>query len=184
MRFLKAVLKDFLHIGGISPSSRFAAQRIASLVPRHSRTVIEYGPGTGVITKAILKQMDADSTLYAIEQNPVFLESLGKNMHDTRFQLIAGDLVALNGHQALRPESADAIVSGIPFSFLSASDREHILRLTASVMKKNSVFIVYQNSPFVLGDLRRHFPQVKISFEPRNLLPYFIFQARHEVPSP
>jgi phospholipid N-methyltransferase len=71
----------------------------------------------------------------------------------------------------------DAVVSGIPFSFIEPDDQRRIVANTFDALSPQGHFVVYQNSTRTLGLLEEHFPTVQVMFEPRNFLPYFIMVA-------
>ena len=59
IQFLSITILDFKNVGAILPSSRFLAQRMARIVAHVAEDgdmIFELGPGTGVITKEILRQ--------------------------------------------------------------------------------------------------------------------------------
>jgi phospholipid N-methyltransferase len=68
-------------------------------------------------------------------------------------------------------------VSGIPFSFIPEAMGETIIRNTREGLNPGGVFVVYQYSRFILPKLKKHFSRVKVSYEPRNIFPYFIMEA-------
>ncbi|HVY82844.1 MAG TPA: hypothetical protein VG994_17780 [Steroidobacteraceae bacterium] len=72
-------------------------------------------------------------------------------------------------------ESANYIISGIPFSTLPAAAREQILRDTRAVLEPGGSFLVYQFSARVLADLRRIFGDVQRGFQLLNILPAHLF---------
>jgi phospholipid N-methyltransferase len=83
------------------------------------------------------------------------------------------EILQQHGH-----EKADYIISGIPFSTISAPVRERILRKTRSALQPRGAFLVYQFSTRVLQDLQRIFYVVRRQFEPLNVLPAYLFFCR------
>ena len=73
---------------------------------------------------------------------------------------------------------ADSMVSGIPFSTMPEELRDRILRATRSALKPDGVLLVYQFSGKLHPHLQRVFPRVDRGFEPRNVLPAWLFCAR------
>src|SRR5262245_9504087 len=64
-------------VASVVPSSRFLARRVAdpqSLA--RARSVVELGPGTGVITRTILDALPRESRLLAIEISEDFISLL------------------------------------------------------------------------------------------------------------
>src|SRR6202050_2048448 len=68
-------------LGSIVPSSRFLIrQLLAQINFTQARVIVEYGPGVGGITSEILRRMHPDAILIAIEMNPDFVSSLGREI--------------------------------------------------------------------------------------------------------
>ena len=164
-------------LGSIVPSSRFLIKQLLEPINwGRARVFVEYGPGVGVITSEVLRQMRTDATLIAIETNADFVRYLTETIHDKRLHVVEGS--AADVEEILRRfgvQRADYIISGIPFSTISASVREQILRKTCAVLEPGGAFLVYQFSTRVLEDLRRIFGYVGRKFEPLNVLPAHLF---------
>ncbi|HEY4211229.1 MAG TPA: rRNA adenine N-6-methyltransferase family protein [Steroidobacteraceae bacterium] len=164
-------------LGSIIPSSRFLVRQLLAHVDwNNAGVIVEYGPGSGVITKEILRRMRPDAHLVTIETNPEFVQFLSESLPDPRLQVVQDSAVAVD--EILRRhglDKADYIISGIPFSTLDAPLREQILRKTSAVLQPGGAFLVFQFSTRVLPDLRRIFHYVKRSFQPLNVLPAHLF---------
>ncbi len=66
--FFKAALSNPLMIGAVAPSSRWLARNMASWLPENSSDyVLELGPGTGIVTEAILKRGVPEDRVVAVE---------------------------------------------------------------------------------------------------------------------
>jgi phospholipid N-methyltransferase len=175
--FARNFLRHPRMLGSIVPSSRFLIKQLLEPINwGRARVIVEYGPGVGVITAEVLRQMRADATLIAIEMNGDFVRYLGEAIHDKRLRVVEGSAAdvedILRRFGVLR---ADYIISGIPFSTIPASEREQILRKTCAVLEPGGAFLVYQFSTRVLEDLRRIFGYVGRKFEPLNVLPAHLF---------
>jgi phospholipid N-methyltransferase len=164
-------------LGSIVPSSRFLIrQLLAPINWTQARVFVEYGPGVGGITAEILRRMHPDAILIAIEMNPDFVSYLGRAIPDARLKVVEGSAESVD--EILRRfgrNSADYIISGIPFSTIPAPIRERILRKTCDVLKPRGAFLVYQFSTRVFEDLKRVFGYVGRKFEPLNVLPAHLF---------
>src|SRR5215813_8088214 len=70
-------------LGSIVPSSRFLIKQLLEPINfGRARVIVEYGPGVGVITAEVLRQMRADATLIAIETNGDFVRYLTETIDD------------------------------------------------------------------------------------------------------
>lgn len=177
LAFFKIFLKDF-SVASIAPSSRYTVRSLMKKLPPQLHVVVEYGPGDGVVTKEILKHMPPHGRFAGIEMNPLLsrnLEAIG----DPRFTLIRGDVKDASGQlAALNFAPADLIISSIPFTLFTPEERERTIRATHDALDQNGVFIVYQYSLLMLPYLKKIFPHVEWTLEPRNLPPMFIMVAK------
>ena len=167
-------------LGSIVPSSRFLINHLLEPIDwAQARVIVEYGPGVGVITAEVLRRMRPDATLIVIETNQDFVAFLRASAKDKRLHVFEGSAEAVS--EALRQygqDKASYIISGIPFSTVSASMRERILQKTRNVLEPGGLFLVYQFSSRVLEDLQRIFQIVSRRFEPLNILPAHLFFCR------
>lgn len=167
-------------LGSIVPSSRFLINHLLEPIDwAQARVIVEYGPGVGVITTEVLRRMRPDATLIVIETNQDFVTFLRASAKDKRLHVFEGSAEAVS--EALRQyghDKASYIISGIPFSTVSASMRERILQKTRNVLEPGGLFLVYQFSSRVLEDLQRIFHIVSRRFEPLNILPAHLFFCR------
>jgi phospholipid N-methyltransferase len=143
--FFKGFLKRPSVVGSVIPSSRFLERRIVKLMDVSSaKRIVELGPGTGGVTRAVLRKMNADAKLLAIEINPDFIPVL-RQMGDPRLIVHEGDVrflrEVLDEHGL---EGADAVFSGIPFSTMSRSLAQEILHAVSRSLSPGGCFIAYQ----------------------------------------
>jgi phospholipid N-methyltransferase len=175
--FARTFFRHPLMLGSVIPSSRFLVRRILDRIDwAQVRLVVEYGPGVGNITGEILHRMRPDATLIAIETNPEFVRFLRSSFADERLQVVQGS--AADVGEILRDlghSKATCIISGIPFSMISAARREHILWESRAALEPGGAFLVYQYSARLLADLRRVFGRVERGFELLNILPAHLF---------
>lgn len=101
-------------VGAIMPTSSVTARSMASVVnPASGLPVLELGPGTGVITRAILARGVAPADLVSIEYSVDFHARLQVDFPGVRF--IRGDAFDLDTTLAgLDTGLFDSVVSGIP----------------------------------------------------------------------
>lgn len=180
--YLKAMLSD-RYVASVTPSSHFAIQSVCNKIDfSKDNLIIEYGPGTGNFTIDLLNQMSGNSQLIAVERNRNFYNILNRELNDPRLSLFndcAGNLTRIlrnNGHGC-----ADYIISGIPFSLISAELKQKILRNTHSALKKGGKFLTYQTFYQPAGHLRNHlrnqFSSIKTEYVLRCVPPLTICEA-------
>lgn len=145
LAFLLGFLRRPGVVGSVVPSSRFLERRIVNVAAiAKARLVVEFGPGTGGTTRAILDALPEDAKLLAIEIDPEFASHLRAN-RDPRLIVHLGSAEHIwetLAHYGLsRP---DAIVSGIPFSTMPQALGRRILHALWSCMAPGGRFVAYQ----------------------------------------
>lgn len=165
-------------VAAIATSSRFVIRNVLRRVPEGATTIIEYGPGEGVLTRPLLSRLPADGTLIAIESNHDFAESL-RRINDPRLRVLEGKVEDILHDKALLGiETADFVASSIPFSFLSPDERAGIASETARILVPGGRFVVFhQYSPLMQPVLKQGFGKVTVDFEFRNVFPCFIIEG-------
>ena len=123
LRFFKGWIDKPKAVGSIVPTSSVTARRMASVVDTASgRPVLELGPGTGVITKAILARGVRPENLYSIEYSADFVAHLRR--HYSGVNVIQGDAFdldeTLGEHRGL---VFDSVISGVPLLNFPVSQR-------------------------------------------------------------
>jgi len=175
--FIKNSVKNFYRVGAVAPSSRFLAIRMAQAAMANNATnIIELGAGTGAITGELLKILPAQGRLTVLEINKEFLSFLEKKFQDQRLVCYAESAEFLP--KLFGKNSADTIVSSLPFGCFSKQRTEKIITSVIKCLKPNGVFIQFQYSLKSWRLLKKTFRQVDICFEPRNLWPAFIYICR------
>lgn len=114
LKFFRGWIDKPKAVGSIVPTSSVTARRMASVVDPHSGLpVLELGPGTGVITKAILAHGVKPENLYAVEYSADFVRHLNRLYPGVN--VIEGDAFNLDDTLGtLRNQKFDSVVSGVP----------------------------------------------------------------------
>lgn len=174
--FARQFLANPRRIGSLIPSSRpLVSRMLAGVDWTRVETAVEFGPGTGVVTRAALARMRPDARLIAFELNPAFATYLARSINDPRLVVLPMSAEHVADHV---PQGCDVALSSLPFSIMPREVRGRILAATARVLKAGAPLIGYQYSPALLAELRAAFRHVGVRFEPRNWPPAFVFTAR------
>ncbi|MBX9454790.1 MAG: methyltransferase domain-containing protein [Rhizobium sp.] len=114
IRFIKGVMSTPKTVGAIMPTSSRMAARMASIIDTASGLpVLELGPGTGVITKAILDKGVAPENVVSVEYSGEFVRHLRGKYPGVNF--INGDAFSLaETLENYRGKQFDCVISGIP----------------------------------------------------------------------
>lgn len=114
IRFIRGMMAEPKTVGAIMPTSARMAAKMASIIDTGSGLpVLELGPGTGVITKAILAMGVKPENLVSVEYSTQFYDHLVEKFPGVHF--INGD--AFNIEETLaayRGQKFDCVISGIP----------------------------------------------------------------------
>jgi phosphatidylethanolamine/phosphatidyl-N-methylethanolamine N-methyltransferase len=176
LRFLIGFLRRPMSVASVVPSSRWLTRRVAAAAVRDgTRTVVELGPGTGVVTRSLLDVLPRDGRLLALELEPDFADRLAEEP-DPRLAVHAGDAQALREIVAeYRWSRVDAVVSGIPFSTLGPERGAAVLRAAWDVLAPGGRFVAYQFRPHVDRFATPLFGPPDVTFEPRNVPPMSVY---------
>jgi phospholipid N-methyltransferase len=177
--FFQGFLKRPKEVGSIIPSSRFLERRIirgAEL--SRAKTIVELGPGTGGITRAILRAARRDARVLVIEINERFAEVL-KRMHDPRLIVHRGDASDIAGALVAHGLGApDVILSGIPFSTMQRQTGREILYSVHDALQDGGLFIAYQVRDRVASLGRELFGRARVQTEILNVPPMRVYRWR------
>jgi phospholipid N-methyltransferase len=175
--FFQEFLKHPLQIGSVIPSSRFLERRIVEAAGVASaEVIIELGPGTGGVTRAILRAMSPQATLLSVEINPIFNKLINK-IEDGRLIPHLGSASELKEIISKYDLAApNAIVSGIPFSTMSRSTGSQIIESVSSLLSPKGRFVAYQVNNQVATLCQPFLGPGKTSTELLNIPPMRIFQ--------
>ncbi|MEX0405628.1 phospholipid N-methyltransferase PmtA [Aquibium sp. LZ166] len=123
LRFFRGWLDKPKAVGSIIPTSSVTARRMASVIDLSSGLpVLELGPGTGVITKAILDRGVAPENLYSIEFSQDFAAHVRRLF--PKVNVIQGDAFKLDETLGDRRDMVfDAVISGVPLLNFPVSQR-------------------------------------------------------------
>jgi phospholipid N-methyltransferase len=177
--FFREFCRNPTMIGSIIPSSDKLIDKMLSRVDwETTRIFVEYGPGVGTFTRPILDKLAPDGTLIAIDVNRDFIRYLENTIDDPRLVLIQGsaaDVVAILARHGF--ESADYVLSGLPFSTLPPGVGPAIMRETHAILRPGGAFVIYQYALKVLRLLKPYFAHIDRDFEPLNIPPAQVFWA-------
>lgn len=172
-------LRHPLSVGTLFQSSPALVQRLVEGSDwSRCRTLVELGPGVGTVTRALLERLPRQARVFALESNGDFVAELRRTLPDPRLQVLHGsaaDLTALLARQGVH--SADALLSGIPFSTLPGWMRGSVLDSAAGLLGSSGELLVYQHTGLLLPLLRERFDRVEVETEWRNAVPMRVFRC-------
>jgi phospholipid N-methyltransferase len=179
MSITSEFLRHPMLTGAIAPSSpRLAETMTAGLGLERAARVAELGPGTGVFTEAVLALLRPEARLTAYEINPRFAASLRE-----RFPHV--DVVS-GSAEHLAVDHVDVVVSGLPWTAMTADRQHRILDAVTAALAPNGRFttFAYAHTAWTpparrfAASLRSRFAVVeRTSVVWGNLPPAFVYRA-------
>jgi phospholipid N-methyltransferase len=178
-QFLVGFIKHPVMVGSVIPSSKVLIDKMLAPVDwDNCKLFVEYGPGVGTFTQQILDRLAPDATLLTIDTNSDFTDYLNGKFTDSRLEAVTGSAASVRKIMADRGfESADYILSGLPFSTLPPGIGPKIAAETAAALRPGGAFLVYQFSPKVRDFIAPHFERIDKGFEWVNIPPATLFWA-------
>lgn len=178
-QFFRGFIKHPVMVGSVIPSSKILIDRMLAQVDwANCKLFVEYGPGVGTFTQHILDRLSPDATLVTIDTNPDFTAYLNGKFTDSRLEAVTGSAANVRKILADRGfESADYVLSGLPFSTLPQGVGPKIAQETAEALRPGGAFLVYQFSPKVREFIAPHFDRIDKAFEWVNIPPATLFWA-------
>jgi len=125
LEFIRQFRREFVHTGAVQPSSRFLAREMAARLRDHGdgapRRIVEMGPGTGSVTRAIARAMGSRDRLDCYEINEAFADYLRRRVEtDADFRPVRDRVhVHCMPAQEANPGAAiDAVICSVPLNNL------------------------------------------------------------------
>jgi phospholipid N-methyltransferase len=194
--FTPEALRDLGRTAALVPSSRYLTRAMLAPLPLEAaRCVVEFGPGTGAMTRPVLELLPPDATLLAFEVNPRFCDYLKTSLPDPRLVVVCGSAERLPDELAARGLGrVDAALSSLGLTTMENGLRSRILQRLVDSMSPHSVFTQFQylhgllayiqtNNGHLerftaLGFLQRFFREVNTELILLNVPPAIVLTAR------
>jgi phospholipid N-methyltransferase len=121
LEFFRQYRRRFETTGAVAPSSRFLARALARPLEQHVGPcrVLEVGPGTGAVTRRIVRLLKSDDRFDLVELNESFVNVLRRRFqHDADFRRAAdrSEVHHCPIQEFRTTEPYDYIISGLPFN--------------------------------------------------------------------
>lgn len=148
IKFFRGWIDKPREVGSIIPTSSVTARKMASIInPASSLPVLELGPGTGVITKAILATGIAPEKLYSIEYSEDFVGHLQQLF--PRANVIQGDAFDLDGALGdAKDLTFDCAISGVPLLNFPVAQRVRYVESILSRLPAGRPIVQLTYGPF------------------------------------
>lgn len=172
LRFFRGWIDKPKAVGSVIPTSSVTARRMASIVrPESDDLVLELGPGTGVITRAILELGIKPENLVSVEYSADFVEKLREDFPGVN--IVHGDAFDLDTVLApWKSRRFDSVVCAIPLLNFSINERIMLIERLLDILPTGRpiVQITYgATSPVPAG--RGNYSVERFDFVIRNIPP-------------
>lgn len=139
-RFLARLVRQPKIVGAVAPSSEALARAMAAEIPQGEGPVLELGPGTGVVTRAILARGISPSRLTVLEYDSHFAALIKERFPGVT--VIEAD--AFNMSRAFgNGEIFRAIVSSLPLLNFPPAMREGLITQIFARLAPDAPFIQF-----------------------------------------
>ncbi len=121
LEFFRQYRRRFQTTGAVAPSSRFLARALTKPFQEHGRPsrVLEVGPGTGAVTRRIVRLLKTDDRLDLVELNESFVGVLKQRFADEpAFRSVAdrSEIHQCPVQEFRATQPYDFIICGLPFN--------------------------------------------------------------------
>jgi len=147
--FWRESRRHFRNTGALLPSSRFLARALASplAATRPPYRILEVGPGTGSVTREILRLLQPGDRLDCVELNEHFVQRLKLCLrHDPRFIPYQGQVHVIHSPVEDLPGEAlyDHIISGLPLNNFPVGLVREIFKAYSRLLKPGGVLSYFE----------------------------------------
>ncbi|MBX3387473.1 MAG: methyltransferase domain-containing protein [Phycisphaeraceae bacterium] len=197
--FFREFVKAPHVMAAVAPSSRRLANRMLQDLDFSTKNVVvEYGPGTGTFTRAVLDSLppgwlraeNAGGTgrFIAVEFNRPMAVSLRRAFPAVTVKNDdAANIAAICAAEGIPPGEVDVVISGLGWPSFNDQTRTRILEATAQVLRPGGEFrtfgyhvgLLMRGAWHFRREVRRLFSEVEISRVVwRNAPPAFVYRCR------
>jgi phosphatidylethanolamine/phosphatidyl-N-methylethanolamine N-methyltransferase len=181
VRFLRSWIGDPLKTGAVAPSGKLLARALAAAVdPAIPGPVVELGPGTGVVTEALIERGIDPARLIAIEYNPDFVTLLRARF--PKATILQGDAYDIGTVvQRHTGEKIAAVVSSLPLFTQPPPRRIAMVEASFDLMHPGGPFV--QFSYALVSPVPRTIPRMTVHISDwimRNVPPARVWTYRRQ----
>lgn len=143
LTFLKNFVRHPTQVGAIAPSSPALVRTMVDWFDwENARGVIEFGPGTGVFTEAVMKNLHRNAKFFAIERSPELATATRNRCPGVKvFEDSVTNVVDICRRESMK--QVDAIVCGLPWASFSESLQTEIMDAMLEVLSPGGQFATF-----------------------------------------
>jgi phosphatidylethanolamine/phosphatidyl-N-methylethanolamine N-methyltransferase len=140
--FRRRLLQNPKQVSALAPSSRFLARAMAEGLGPKTGRVVEFGPGTGQLTRAILATGVPAQKLDLFELDSDFVRHLHQQFPGVAVHHLGAD----RADEVVEP-GVGAVVSGLPLLSMPAQVREAIVGAAFRILAPGAPYIQFTYGP-------------------------------------
>lgn len=180
IKFLKQYIKNPFKVGAIAPSTIYLAEEIIKNIDFHNaKCIVEYGAGTGVFTKEIIKKSSQNTKILVFESNKQFYIDLKKEYKNYSNVIIINDGAEniLKYLEKNNIQEVDYIISGLPFSSMPKDITDKIIKNTNIALSNKGEFRTFQYSLVKKKLFEKNFNKITHTKIYKNLPPAYVLKC-------
>ncbi|BAK67760.1 conserved hypothetical protein [Sphingobium sp. SYK-6] len=145
IKFLHAWIRKPRQTASIVPSSPYLGRMMASQIDPQGGPVIEFGGGTGALTRQILATGLPSDQLEVVEINETLARNLRRSLHGVR--VIEAPAQSVLAEAAGGAGGYQCVISGLPLLAMSKSLQHAIVAEAFRLLRPGGAFIQFTYSP-------------------------------------
>lgn len=146
LKHILEFVRNVKETGAIAPSSRFLTKDLVEYLEEELSdetteplNILEIGPGTGSLTKQILKRIRPQDQLDIIELNDYFYGHMIRNYRQANVEIHNGDFLNVETGRAY-----DYIFSSLPYESIPEELSQQIWEKKLAICKENALISYYK----------------------------------------
>ena len=177
LMFFLTFLKNPGEVGSITPSSKFLTDSMINNIDfSNAGFIAEYGSGTGIITREIIKRAKKDAKILCFETNRKLCTYLKKSIKDKRAIIINDGAENIKSHMKRHNiPRIDYVLAVLSFSTLGAEKKADIMEETKNALRDGGRFVFCRYLPHFEKNLRKYFSRNFVKFIPFNIPPSLVY---------
>ena len=140
-RFLRALLSDPLSVGALAPSGSALSSAITADIRPRGGKILELGVGTGVFTRAMLRNGVEPSALVLVERDAEMSRHLQNEFPGATVLNSAAQNLPRREHPAL--QGIEATICGLPLRNMASSYHRRILAAVFAAMPDDGALYLF-----------------------------------------
>ncbi|MEI6296531.1 MAG: rRNA adenine N-6-methyltransferase family protein [bacterium] len=186
LNFIKQFISNPQEVGAIFPTGNILSKVIVETANlKDTKSIVEFGPGTGVFTREILNKINPNSIFFTIESNLDFFQKMKKDFSNTT--TYHDSAVSIRKYlDENNIKACDRIISGLPWAAFGEKLQTEILQKAYLSLSPNGIFVTfsYIHSPLLPSGIKfkklleKTFKKVeKSNIVWKNLPPAFVYKC-------